>query len=121
MCNHAYWNLSGGLASDVKGHTLQLRTPFVLAYNSVQIPTGDVLPTAGTPFDFAAPTPIGARFAHVDGGGEPGYDHNFCRVGAGAVPAGGAYPLDVVAVLADPASGRTMTVSTDCPGLQVYT
>jgi aldose 1-epimerase len=121
MCNHAYWNLSGGLVSDVKGHTLQLRTPFMLPVNSVQIPTGEVRPVAGTPFDFSAATPLGARIAQVDGGGEPGFDHNFCRVGPGAVPADSKYPLDVVATLADPASGRVMTVSTDCPGLQVYT
>ena len=53
-------------------------------------------------------------------GGQPGYDHCFCRVPKGGVHATtGLLPFDVIAVLKDPSSGRTMTVSTDQPGVQV--
>ena len=30
MCNHAYWNLCGGLADKIYNHVLQLHAPFVL-------------------------------------------------------------------------------------------
>lgn len=80
---------------------------------------------AGTPFDFTVPRRIGERITEVDGGGEPGYDHCYSRldaaaVGSGAAPATPTLPLDVIAVLAHPASGRRMTVRTTAPGVQVY-
>ncbi len=74
------------------------------------IPTGELRPVAGTPMDFRSPKPIGQDIEadyeplHLQGG----YDHNwevFC---------------DPCAVLSDPVSGRTMAVSTDCPGIQFY-
>jgi aldose 1-epimerase len=57
---------------------------------------------AGTPLDYRSPTLI-----------SPELDHNFV-VG----PTTG--PMRTVARLADPKSGRTMTVRSDQPGLQVY-
>jgi aldose 1-epimerase len=70
----------------------------------------------GTPFDFRSPTPIGARI-RVD---DPqllagrGYDHNWVlRGGVTAAPRR-------VACVRDPASGRTLEVFTDQPGLQFY-
>ena len=77
-------------------------------------------PVAGTPFDFLAPRRIGERLAEVDGGSEKGYDHCFSRLATGAADASAFLPLDVIAVLADPASGRRMTVRTTAPGVQVY-
>ena len=97
---------------------LELRAPFYTPVNAVQIPTG-VAPVAGSAFDFTTPTRIGARMMSVDGGGEPGYDHNFCRAESGAAAA--ALGMGVVAVVHEPVSGRTMTVSTTAPGVQLYT
>ena len=81
-----------------------------------QIPTGELAPVAGTPFDFREETPIGAR---IDADHEQlrigtGYDHNFVLRRSGA---GLAHAVRVV----DPASGRTMDVSTTEPGVQFYT
>jgi len=118
LCNHAYWNLSGNLRAPAGEHVLELKAPFYTPVDASQIPTG-VVPVAGTPFDFTAPTKIGARLMQVDGGGEPGYDHNFCRAKDGAEAA--ALGMGVVAVVHEPASGRTMTVSTTAPGVQLYT
>jgi len=73
LCNHAYWNLSGGLKASIKAHVLQLNTPFFLPVDATQIPVGVTAPVAGTPMDFTVPTPVGARITDVDGGGEPGY------------------------------------------------
>ena len=117
LCNHTYWNLSGGLRDKILDHVLTLHAPVYTAVDATLIPT-QLLPVAGTPMDFTAPTRIGARLAQVDGGGEPGYDHNGAR--ARDVPVGGL-GLGLVAVLHDPASGRTMTVSSTAPGVQLYT
>jgi aldose 1-epimerase len=69
----------------------------------------------GTPFDFRAPTPIGAHIGQPDPQLENGrgYDHNFVlnRTGPGLVRA--------VRVL-EPTTGRTLDISTTEPGLQFY-
>lgn len=70
MCNHAYWNLSGDFRTNIKGHSLQLHCSHYLPVDSTQIPTGEVAPVAGTPFDFVQPALVGSRLAQVDGGGE---------------------------------------------------
>ena len=75
------------------------------------IPTGELRPVEGTPMDFRQPKPIG-RDLDMDYPCfklQGGYDHNF-----------EAY-ADPCAILTDPESGRSMAVSTDCPGVQLYT
>ena len=117
MCNHAYWNLSGGFRSGIASHTLRSPCTHYLPVDGGSIPTS-VAPVAGTPFDFTVETPIGARMLTVPGD-EPGYDHCLARAGPGAWPAGGL-GLGTVAVLRDPASGRAMEVQTTAPGVQLY-
>jgi len=79
------------------------------------IPTGELAPVQGTPFDFQKATAIGARIdadnVQLKSGG--GYDHNWVldRTGSGLQPA---------ARLVDPKSGRTLDVATTEPGLQFY-
>jgi cyclophilin family peptidyl-prolyl cis-trans isomerase len=84
--------------------------------DATQIPTGQLAPVAGTPFDFRTPTPIGARIndAHEQLKIGGGYDHNFVLTR----PANG---LAKAARLADPSSGRTLDVFTTESGLQVAT
>jgi aldose 1-epimerase len=70
----------------------------------------------GTPFDFRAMTPIGARIrqAHPQILLARGYDHNWVLDSA----AGATLPL--VARVEEPDSGRAMEVHTDQPGMQFY-
>jgi aldose 1-epimerase len=80
------------------------------------IPTGDVKPVAGTPFDFSKLTPIGARINDPDEQlviGK-GYDHNFILKTSNTLstPAVEVY---------EPTTGRVMEVFTDQPGVQLYT
>ena len=83
--------------------------------DATQIPTGEIAPVEGTPFDFRRETAIGER---IDGDSpqlkmSAGYDHNFVlsRNGAGLAPA---------ARVVDPKTGRTMEISTTEPGIQFY-
>lgn len=116
MTNHSYFTMAG---EDVgRGSDNQL-TLFADGYTPVDkdlIPTGQIVPVAGTPFDFRTPRAVDARVRDVR---DPqilighGYDHNFVlRDGHGAVR--------LAARLSDPVSGRVLELSTNQPGLQVY-
>lgn len=111
MLYHGYWNLGGHQCESVLSHQLKIAGDFYLPKSPVGVPTGEVLKVADTPFDFTRGKLIGAEFEQLGAG----YGHNIClrnyRPGKMA-PA---------LVMADPESGRAFTLSTDQPGLQLYT
>ena len=105
LTNHAYWNLAG--SDDARAHTLRVAADRVLMVDDASIPTRLVPVDDVVGFDLRQPVPLSER--------PHGFDH--CFVGTSLVAGMG----ELTAVLADPASGRTMTVTTDQPGMQVYT
>lgn len=111
LTNHAYFNLAGHDQTDkAMDQILSMPARFFNPANDQSIPTGELLDVAGTPMDFRKPKAlgqdIGADYFALDLQG--GYDHNF------------EVFCDPCAILHDPHSGRTMTVTTDCPGIQIY-
>jgi aldose 1-epimerase len=116
LTQHTYWNLTAGLAPTILGHVLTLHAEHYTPTDATLIPTGELAPVAGTPFDFRAPTGVGARVSHRHPQLEvaKGYDHNFVL----ASPA--ASGLRHAARVEEPLSGRVLDVHTTEPGIQFY-
>lgn len=118
MTNHAYWNLDGADAGFVGEQEMLIEADTFLPTDDTQIPTSEFAPVDGTPMDFKVFKKIG-RDLKADY--EPlhigkGYDH--CWVIRGWEP--GKMIEDAVVLKSD-RSGRTLRVSSDQPGVQIYT
>jgi len=112
LAQHTYWNLAGHACGDILNHSLQIWGKHITPVDENTIPTGEVMPVDGTPFDFTTERRIGERIDGVPGG----YDHNYV-LDCGDEKDG----LKRAARLKDPSSLRTLDLWTDAPGMQLYT
>jgi aldose 1-epimerase len=116
LTNHSYFNLAGQGTGDVLRDVVKIDASRMTPVDANLIPTGELKPVEGTPFDFRTPHAIGERIEADD----PqlrlghGYDHNFVL----DHPAG---RLSEAAEVYEPKTGRILRVLTTEPGVQMYT
>ncbi|MFI7125449.1 aldose epimerase family protein [Nonomuraea sp. NPDC050153] len=97
LTNHSYFDLAG--EGDVRDHVVRIDAEHYLPVDEAKIPTGELAPVKGTPFDFTEPHAVGER-------NDGAYDHCYVLGGGGATVTAG---------------GLTMEVTTTEPGVQFYT
>lgn len=116
LANHPFFNLKGEGNGTILDNILYINASATTPINDVMIPTGEIAPVDGTPFDFRTPHAIGDRIGDDNdqlryGGG---YDHNWVL----DKPEAGAVTL--ACSVYEPTTGRFLEVFTDQPGMQVY-
>ena len=114
--HHSFFNLEGDGEGTILDHVLTINSKAITPVNNLLIPTGEIMPVEGTPFDFREPHAIGERVNdnHKQLEAGAGYDHNFIidREDNGEVIK--------VADIHSPKSGRGMEVWSDQVALQFY-
>lgn len=117
MCNHSYFNLGGDPSKPITEDELYINADNFTPVDSTFMTTGEILTVIGTPMDFTTPKTVGKEinnydYAQLKNGN--GYDHNWVLNTAGDVS-------KLAAKVVSPASGVSLEVYTNEPGIQVYT
>lgn len=115
MTNHSYFNLNGHESGVIFDQTVQINASHFTPTDDKAIPTGELAPVAGTPFDFLEAKPIGRdiKADHVQLKYANGYDHNYAidKTTEG---------VELIATAYCKESGIRMDVLTDAVGVQLY-
>lgn len=118
ITNHTYFNLKGDGKGTIEDHLLTLFADSFLPVDDNLIPTGELRPVGGTPFDFRTEKTIGRDLAAAGG-----YDHCFVvsTRDDGKAERPNGKPLRPVAQVYQPDTGRGLRLSATQPGVQLYT
>lgn len=111
LAQHTYWNLRGHNSGDILSHKVQIFGSHITPVDDKLIPTGELQPVEGTPYDFLEPKEIGSQINELPGL----YDINY------ALDKSPPGHLRKVAMVRDNVSGRKMELWSNQPGVQFYT
>uniref|UniRef100_A0A2P2KSI2 Uncharacterized protein MANES_14G171800 n=1 Tax=Rhizophora mucronata TaxID=61149 RepID=A0A2P2KSI2_RHIMU len=112
LAQHTYWNLGGHNSGTILNQSIQIWGSHLTPVDQNIVPTGEILPVKGTPFDFTSEKKVGASIHEVG----IGYDHNYV-LDCGEEKCG----LRHAAKVKDPTSSRVLNLWTNAPGMQFYT
>ena len=114
LTSHGYFNLSGTPGSTVEDHEVAISASRYLPVSEELLQLGELQPVADTPFDLRQAVALGERLLSKDVQLQRagGFDHTFVIDGTG---------MRAVAHVHHRSSGRSLTVHTDQPGVQLYT
>lgn len=112
LAQHTYWNLAGHHSGNILDHTIQIWANHITPVDENTVPTGEIMPIKGTPFEFTSEKRISNDIDKVG----MGYDHNYVLEG-GEEKSG----LKHAAKVRDPSSSRVLNLWTNAPGMQFYT
>ena len=113
LTNHSYFNIGGHDSGAVYDHILQMNSDFYTPNDESCVPTGEIVSTSGTPFDFREEKRLGDSLLSD---AEQiklfnGIDHNFTIRGRG---------LRHFATITCKETGISMETISDMPGVQIY-
>lgn len=112
LAQHTYWNLGGHCSGDILSEEIRIFASHITPVDSHLIPTGKIASVKRTPYDFRQPHTIGSQITTLP----KGFDINYVLDRAK-----GSKSLQKAAVVYDKRSGRVMELSTNQPGVQLYT
>ncbi|KAF5469170.1 hypothetical protein F2P56_013264 [Juglans regia] len=112
LAQHTYWNLAGHNSGNILDHSIQIWANHITPVDQNTIPTGEIMPVKGTPFDFTYEKRVGESIHEVG----IGYDHNYV-LDHGEEKSG----LKHAAKVKDPSSSRVLNLWSNAPGMQFYT
>lgn len=118
LTNHAYWNLEGADAGKIYEHEMKIKASKWLPTDETQIPTGALANVAGGPMDFRMAKKIGTDIHRKTDALRIGKGYDHCWAVDGWEP--GKMMMNAVELYSDK-TGRRLLVSSDQPGVQIYT
>ena len=115
LTHHPFFCLRGDGQGRVEEYLMTINASHYIPIDAESIPTGEIAPVEGTPFDFREPHLIGERIGLDDQQlvNARGYDHNWCIDKS-------TDGVELICTVEDPVSGRFIEILTDQPGLQFY-